>query len=98
MSTATHSTEALVQIADRLYKARRTLRRLSGDDYDVKVRPYMALLHKHAGGDPGRYMATAILISGKLAQAAEDFAVLWVLAAVVELCEPDGVSPKLEGA
>ena len=83
--------EQTITIASKLYEARRTLRRLQGDCYAARILPWMKRLQPY--GD--NILPSVLKAATKMAGDGEDIAILWTLAAAVELIEPDAETPKL---
>lgn len=91
------TTEAQVNIAAKLYEARRVLRRLMPDEYAERIKTWMEMVAtRTAGGD---YLRTGMTMMQALQDRQGDgMAQLYLLAAVVELIEPDEQTPKTEAA
>ena len=76
--------EQNIQIANRLYEMRRTLKSLN-PDYSKKVIPFMAMIRDMAKANgTSEISATVSLMSASDSAAA----VLWIGAAFVEMCDP----------
>lgn len=87
------ATEQQIQIAAKLYEARRTLRRLFGDDYAESAGRWMDLLRQHAKRSGLDTIPAALdLIKNHLAD--NERSQLWLMAAAVEVIEPDDETPE----
>lgn len=88
--------EAVVNIAIRLYESRRALRRLfSGTTYETSMREWMQLIDRASEG-VGPLKAGMKMIETMQQRADNGIACMWICAAIVELIEPDGMTPRLK--
>lgn len=90
--------EQQINIAEKLYKSRRTLRRLMSSNYCSEVLPYMRAIQERSDKYSLPVLSAALQIAQGMQVAGFEMGVMWTLAAAVELCEPDSESPVLEVA
>lgn len=84
--------EKQIEIAAKLYDARRTLRRLIGDSYAEKVAPFMRVVALK-----GRDMALrhGMDVAKDMAAKGIGEGIVWIFAAIVEVIEPDELTPAI---
>jgi len=88
--------ENIVGIAAKLYECRRTLRTLRGDRYTPEIIGYMEGVRRHAVADGTDDMHACMKLAQEFQSRRLDMAAMWVMAAAVELMEPDELTPKIE--
>lgn len=85
-----------IAIAHKLYEARRLLRSLLRDGYPKHAAKWMSIVDAVAEGEGQSHLETCMKILADLQAKHDDgMAQLWVLAATVELIEPDELTPPL---
>lgn len=94
--TMTSQSETAIGIAKQLYDARRTLRGLNADLYAKRIPEHMAALKRIAEQRThNSVLRAAMLVLQRMQESeATGLAKLWIMAAAVELLEPDDQTPK----
>jgi hypothetical protein len=86
--------ETAIAIANRLYEARRNLRGILRDGYAEHAAKWMSIVDAVAEGDKETHLRTCVkLLTDLQAKFDNGMAQMWVLAATVELMEPDEHTP-----
>lgn len=86
--------EQLVGIASKMYEARRSMRRITGGAYAKQVLNWMHGVKAVAKAtQQSEAHACLLMLQGK---SCDGFTMLWILAATVELIEPDAETPSME--
>lgn len=90
------ATEQQISIANKLYESRRTLRRLLGDGYAAEIVKWMKIVEERTTAEMP-VLQTGMRIVEVLTEGGHDgFPIMWTLAAIVELIEPDEQTPAWE--
>lgn len=90
------SAEQTIGIAEKMYHCRRTLRRLMSSNYQSQVLPYMRAINERVEKFSIPLMSASLQLAQGMQVAGCDMGVMWILAAAVELSEPDESTPTLE--
>lgn len=87
-------TETLVVIAEKLYSCRRSLRRLVGD-YDAIIVDYMQAVRGYSLAQKTTEITACIRLAKELTDDGHEMGAMWVMAATIELIEPDDKTPVI---
>lgn len=90
------SAEQAIGIAHKMYQCRRTLRQLFSSNYQSQVLPYMKAVNEYAEKHGIPLMSATLRLAQGLQMDGHKISVMWVMAAAVEIVEPDSETPSLE--
>lgn len=87
--------EQNVEIASRMYTCRRQLRQLLSSNYHGAAKQYMEAIVAYSESKGVSLMTATLQLSVAMHSQGESTGVSWLMAACVELLEPDEESPVL---
>lgn len=86
------NSETLVRNVTKLYDARRAMRTICRDNYPAKIEPFMRVVGRD--GKDGAFKA-GLALADELQAKGHDASLVWVFAAIVEVLEPDELTPVI---
>jgi len=90
------TSEEQINIANKMYQCRRSLRRMFSSNYGSQVLPYIKGINERSEKHNIPVMSSALQIAQGMQMAGYETSVMWVLAAAVEIIEPDSETPVAE--
>lgn len=84
----------LIKLTAKLYECRDTARRVSGNSYRNFLLPTIAGIQAIAAEKKLTPLKAGMLLANECAKESDGIGMMWAMAAVVEITEPDELTPQ----